>query len=554
MNIAERLRQTAISRPDQPGVIVPARPNRFWSSTARQISFVQLDRESDLVAAGLVARGIGPGKRMVLMVPPGIEFLTLVFALFKTGAVIVLIDPGMGRRSLLSCLEEAAPDGFVGVPVVQWARWFYRRQFPQAVINVTVPARRSKVLGLAADLRLPHSSPLPICPRQPTDPAAVIFTSGSTGPPKGVLYEHGMFQAQVDLLRDFYKVQPGEVDLPGFPLFALFNAAMSVTTVVPDMNPTRPADVDPRKIRHAIETYGVTQVFGSPAFWNRVGRYCEQEQVTFPQVRRALSAGGPVPEHVLRRVSQALTAPGADLQTPYGATESLPVASIAAWDVLANTIERTRRGEGTCVGRIFPQTEVRIIEITTGAISDIAQAHPLAMGEIGEIIVRSPAVSREYLLRPEATRSAKIPAGDGFWHRIGDAGYLDEEHRLWFCGRVAQVVDTASGRLFTERCEPIFNTHPHVYRSALIGRGTKPNEEPLLIVEPEPGRYPETPTARLQFAMELRELAARFPTTQSIREFEFHRSLPVDTRHNVKIQREQLKSEFARSSKTKNSD
>ncbi len=121
-----------------------------------------------------------------------------------------------------------------------------------------------------------------------TDQAAIIFTSGSTGPPKGVVYEHGMFDGQVDLIRDHYGVQPGEVDLPGFPLFALFNIAMQVTTVIPDMDPTRPANVNPLRILEAIENQGVTQAFGSPALWNRVGRYCEQHESLCLPPSRAL--------------------------------------------------------------------------------------------------------------------------------------------------------------------------------------------------------------------------------------------------------------------------
>jgi acyl-CoA synthetase (AMP-forming)/AMP-acid ligase II len=486
------------------------------------------------------------------MVRPGIEFIALTFALFRAGAIVVLIDPGMGRTNIFRCLEEVEPEGFVAIPIVQLIRWWKRREkvFRSARLNVTVGPRipglgptYSDVLKLGRD-RAPTSVTV-----AGSDSAAVIFTSGSTGPPKGVAYEHGMFGAQVDLIQRQYGIEPGEVDLPGFPLFGLFNAAMGVTTVVPDMNPTKPAQVDPVKIIRAIERHGVTQAFGSPAFWNRVGRYCDERRVTLPTIRRALSAGGPVPNHVLERMTRVLTGPGADLFTPYGATESLPAASIGAREVLSSTAIRTREGAGTCVGRPFPQTEIRIIPITEGPITEINDIADLPRGQIGEIIVRSPSITREYFRRPDATALAKITdprphPGDvrpSVWHRIGDVGYLDEEGLLWFCGRKAHIVRTRNGPMYSVCCEAIFENHPDVFRAALVGVGPENDERPVIVIEPEAGRFPESQAAEATFRSELVQLGASSPLTSSIRDVLFHRSLPVDTRHNVKIQREALK-------------
>jgi acyl-CoA synthetase (AMP-forming)/AMP-acid ligase II len=505
-----------------------------------QFTFEQLDQESDRIARGLRAWGVPVGSRLVLMVRPSLEFIALTFGLFKAGMVIVLIDPGMGKKHLLKCLEEAEPDGFVAIPIVHPVRWWHRRKFPKAIWNVSVGRRVPGTPKTYRDILGGPWTPLEIAPTLGTDPAAVIFTSGSTGPPKGVQFEHGMFDAQVRLLRDFYGIQPGEIDLPGFPPFALFNAAMGVTTVIPDMDPTRPAKVDPEKILEAIRDNGVTQSFGSPAFWNRIGRYCEQHRITLPTIRRGLSAGGPVPNHVLQRMSQVFTAPGADLHTPYGATESLPVASIGAREVLERTAPLTRIGRGTCVGRAFPEIDIRILPITEGPIESSSAVTPLPSGEIGEIVVRGPSVTREYFRRPEATHLSKIPDGNTFWHRIGDVGYLDDDGLLWFCGRKAHIVETESGRMLSVCCEAIFENHPNVYRAALIGLGSKPRQRPVIVIEPEADKYPRSLEAQTRFVFELMQLAAANPLTKEINDVLFHPSLPVDTRHNVKINREAL--------------
>ncbi len=539
-NIADRLHQSAQAWPYQKAVVFPAGKDKQGRYTYSSFTFEQLDQESDRLARGLIQLGVKPGTRMALMVRPGLEFIALTFALFKAGAVIILIDPGMGGKNIIRCLAEVEPEGFVAIPLAQLIRKLKRRSFPKARLNVTVG---KPVLTSGIDYQWLLGGdwePFEMVHRAATDPAAVIFTSGSTGPPKGVAYEHGMFWSQVDLLRDYYQIQPGEVDLPGFPLFALFNSAMGVTTVVPDMNPTRPALVDPRKLIAQIRDQGVTQAFGSPAMWNRIGRYCEQHQIKLPSLKRILSAGAPVPVHVIERMRKTFVNPETDINTPYGATESLPVASIRGREVLEETSQQTASGAGTCVGTPFPGVSIKIIAIHNEPIAAIEQAVELPPGEIGEIIVQGPMATREYFLRPEATRLAKIPDGQRFWHRMGDVGYRDAAGKLWFCGRKAHMVHTASGPMFTICCEAIFNQHPRIYRSALVGVGTKPTQKPVIIVEPEQGDFPESQSAQNQLTQELLALGQANSLTQSIETVLFHRSLPVDIRHNVKIFREKL--------------
>jgi len=534
LNVAQRLSAMAERLPDAVAVAEPA-PRGTW----RHINFRSLDEQSDRLAHGLRELGVVPGTRMALLVRPGIDFMTLVFALFKAGAVIILIDPGMGRRNLIRCLADAQPEGFVAIPLAHAVRTLLRRHFPKARIHVTV-GRRWFWGGATLDqLRAGSASRGPAALTKADDPAAIIFTSGSTGPPKGVLYTHGNFDAQVEQIRDAYGIRPGEIDLPCFPLFGLFNCAMGVTAVIPDMDASRPAAVDPAKIVAAVRHWSVTQAFGSPAVWKPVGRYCREHGIRLPSVRRVMSAGAPVPAFVLDEMKKCIHAEG-DVHTPYGATEALPVASIAASEVLGETAARTREGAGVCVGRRFPGIQWKVIRIVDGPIPTIADAIELPCGEIGELVVRGPVVTREYVTRTETNRLAKISDGADLWHRMGDAGYLDPQQRFWFCGRVSHRVLTSGGPMFTIPCEAIFNQHPDVSRSALVGIGPAGRQRPVIILEPRHARRLRDRRARETLLAEAQRLAEGNPATASIRHFLLKADFPVDVRHNAKIFREKL--------------
>lgn len=541
LNIADRLRTSAEAVPHQRAVVFPESRDSMGRVAWTHLTFQELDAEVDAIARGLISTGVRSGHRIVLMVRPSIEFIALTFAIFRTGAVCTLIDPGMGKSSVLRCLDTVDPDGFVAIRPVHIVRKLMPWRYRNSRLNIIVgPQRRS--LGcpsLAEVIALGRQSAGSLPQTRATDSAAIIFTSGSTGPPKGVLYEHGMFDAQVDLIQGQYKPESGEIDLPGFPLFALFNLAMQMTTVIPEMDPTRPAKVDPEKILEAIRSQGVSQAYGSPALWNRVGRYCEQRGLRLPTLRRVLSAGAPVPIHVLQRMTAALS-PEADIYTPYGATECLPVASIGGRTVLSETASLTAVGRGTCVGTVFDRMEVRIIATSFDVLEEIGQASTLSQGEIGEIIVRGPVATREYFRRPDATSAAKIRDGETFWHRMGDIGYLDDQGRLWFCGRKAHIVFSQTGPMYSVCCEAIFNNHPRIYRTALVGIGKKGRQTPVIVAEPEAGQFPVNAADSVTLRQELLKLASENKLTVGIRQILFHRSLPVDTRHNVKINREAL--------------
>ena len=544
--------------PSQTAVMVPQSRDASGQMKYASYTYQQLDEETDFLAAGLDQKGIGRGVKTVLMVPPSLEFFSLTFALFKVGAIPVFVDPGMGIRNLGRCLAEAQPDAFIGVTKAQIARVLFGWAKPSIRKLVTVGRRMGwggsqlrQILEIGRDRQtLPINADHRWQPpeNQEHETAAILFTSGSTGVPKGAVYSHSNFTAQVAALKERFGIQPGEVDLCTFPLFALFAPALGMTAVIPRMDFTKPARVDPREIVEPMLRVGVNNVFGSPALLNRVGRDWKPESKTeapsgFPSLKRVLSAGAPVSPSILERFSKWLPA---DVQifTPYGATESLPVAVIGSHEILRETQSLTAQGAGTCVGRPVDSIRVEIIRITDEPVSEWHNELRMPPGEIGEIIVSGPMVTREYFHRPDLTSLAKIrdPATGGIWHRMGDVGYFDQQGRLWFCGRKSHRVITAKWTYFTEPVEGIFNSHPAVFRTALVGMKRKGLTEPVLCVEREKRQSTvgERWLSDSELAAELLNLGARFELTRPIQTIRFHPNFPVDIRHNSKIFREKL--------------
>ncbi len=311
------------------------------------------------------------------------------------------------------------------------------------------------------------------------------------------------------------------------------------------MDPTRPADVDPRRVVEAIEQWEADQAFGSPALWNTVSRWCVAEGVQMPTLRRVLSAGAPVPVEVMQRLREVIH-PEGEIFTPYGATESLPIASIESREVLEETAAASQQGAGTCVGTPFESIRWQVIAIDDGPLDTVDQTRPLPTGEIGELMVRGPVVTRRYATRPDQNGLHKVRDGKQIWHRMGDVGYLDASNRFWFCGRKAHRVRTPQGTLYTIPCEAIFNQHQDVYRTALLGLGEVGAQRPLVVVEPHASARPQGEAGRERLAAELRSLGKRYGHTESIEAFHIYRGrLPVDIRHNSKIFREQLAVEMA---------
>jgi acyl-CoA synthetase (AMP-forming)/AMP-acid ligase II len=542
-NIARHLGLMAAAQPDTAALKIPRGRTRSGDIDYLTLTFAELAAEVAAWQTRLTTAGVRSGDRTLVMVRQGLPLIASAFALFSLGAVPVVIDPGMGLKNFLTCVARSHPRALVGIPAASLVSRIFFRAF--ATVKVRVPASGYLTARLTLPSLQPSTFNLQLVNSAAADLAAVLFTSGSTGAPKGVCYEHGHFDAQVRLIRDTYNIQPGEIDLPLLPIFALFNPALGMTTIVPEIDPRRPAALDPAAIVQAIRQENVTTSFGSPTLWQKIGAHCLAENITLPTVRRVLCAGAPVPAALW--TSSRTFLPNGQLHSPYGATESLPLATISASEI-ENLKSKIENPLGACVGRPVREIDIKIIAPTDTPIATLSDIRELPSGEIGEIIATGPVVTKSYDALPAATALAKISAPSSqlstlssqlggvpaaIWHRLGDCGYRDADGRLWFCGRKVERVTTAQGILYTEPCERVFRAHPRATRCALIGLGSAPNQLPAIVVETAVRNSSE---ARA-LTRELRSLALAQPHTAAIKRFFFHPKFPVDVRHNAKIHR-----------------
>ncbi|MDR1036818.1 MAG: AMP-binding protein [Deltaproteobacteria bacterium] len=532
-NTGDLLTMAASDRPELVAVDSPVFPDIRGGT---RMTLAELDRASQVVASALTEEGFDPGDRAVLAVGQGPDFHVLVYALFKCGVIPVIVDPGMGFRRAMSCLADARPQGLVGGWKAHSASLLFAASFRGLRKRVNVGPSLGWGGASYAAMRERPGPPRPTLETREDDPAAILFTSGSTGPAKGVVYTHAMFRAQVESIRDSFGLEEGGTELVTFPLFGLFCPVLKLTAAIADMDPRRPGNADPRKIVSSIARHGADSLFASPALLANLAAHLRERGQTLPGMRTVICAGAPVRPQVAHAMKSVLP-PDARLFTPYGATEGMPLTAVEAREI-AEARGMSEQGFGICVGRPVAGCDVRVIAVSDRPVNSFSEREILPQGEVGELVARGPVVAESYFDMPQADALAMTLGPDGLpWRRMGDAGWRDGGGRIWFCGRKAQRVTTEDGPLFTVPCESVFNNHPLVRRSALVGIGEPGHMHPVAVIEPE-GKLSRARWKAL--VRELATLAKSNPRTKGISAFLRKDSFPVDARHNAKIAREKL--------------
>jgi len=468
---------------------------------------------------------------VALLVPPSIELTVALYSVWQAGGVIVVVDKGLGLRGMGRALRSARIDHLIADTAGLLAAG------PMRVPGTRIATREvSAVLRRLA--RVEHTMPALAgtghglqCPAEggPDDEAAVVFTSGATGPAKGVLYRHRQIRAQLELIRDTYRVTADDRIVAAFAPFALYGPALGVPSAVPATDVTKPGTLTAAALGDAAAAIDATVVFASPAALANVlataGDLSGKQRAALGRVRLLMSAGAPVPAELLRRLTAVL--PNAEMHTPYGMTEGLPLC-----DISLPEIEAAGSGDGVCVGRPLPGVEVLIGPLDAAGLPGTALTADV--GVSGEIWVRAEHLKDRYDTLWALERAAAVHPG---WHRTGDVGALDAQGRLWVQGRTVHVVSTAAGpvtpvgieqrvqrRLADDSGATSPGGRPGV---AVVGVGPAGTQQLVVVLAGTGG-----PLAPLHIADAARAAAGRNVAAVLVR-----KSLPVDIRHNSKVDR-----------------
>jgi acyl-CoA synthetase (AMP-forming)/AMP-acid ligase II len=536
-NFAATLRSRAQAEPGQTALVEPAGQGGVAAGW-RRTTFGELDGLADRYAIGLTRAGVRAGDRVLYLLRPCAEGYAVFYALLRLGAIPAFIDPRMSLPRLLACVEAIRPRVVVAVPALLALRLVAQRAFAAVEVFITSGPRW---LWSGRNLRqcLAESGTFAPAPVTPETECYLPFTSGSTGLAKGVYYTHGMVRGQAALVREVCGWREGMRVVMCYAPFVPFALADGLTVILPRMDFSRPAAADPRRIAEAVTAHRAEYAFASPIVWMNLACHGERARVTLPTLQHAIAAGAPVPARLHSRLV-AMLHPEGRLHTPYGATEAMPLTTTDT-HALAETWEASRSGYGTCIGRPLPGIQLQVIRVTDDPIPSWSDDLRVPQGTIGEIVVEGDVVSPAYPDLPEETNRAKIRCGGRVLHRTGDLGRVDPQGRVWFCGRKSHRIDTRDGMLASVSLENIYNEHPGVFRSAVVGVGPAGAQTPVGCVELEAG-VGFSP----RLVAELTSLADATPFQGRITRFLPHRGFPVDPRHNSKIRREELAAWAAR--------
>lgn len=558
-NLADIVLRVAREDPDRIAVIDLDGWEGYGTRRYQRHTYAELSADVESVAVGLREMGIAELTRIVCMSPPSYETCVMGVALTRVGAFSIWIDPAVGYRNVAERLSRVQPEAFLGNALAHLGRITFGwgpRDLRKLVLTESPLLPGGRIItgfppfpGARSIRSLRKHAPAdPQPPRVgPDDPCAVLYTTGSTGPAKPSLYLHRNFCQLFRNAHHSWRWDPDHevpVDMAVFPAFLFIPISAGGTMVVPPIDFARqgPAQVDSAALIQVINDCKVGSFFAAPILIENLASEALARNLTMPSLKRVIGAGAPISGPV-EKMMNAVMAPDGEVAANYGATEAMPSTEIGSREHLDGVWNLTEQGAGVCVGYALPGVELKIIDIVDGPIDSIAETSELPTGQVGEILVRGRHVSPEYYLDPESTHKNKVPDSQGDWHRFGDVGYLDAQDKLWVCGRVSQRVKAATGNLFPLQVEPLFDAHPKVRRSGLVGVPTPAGDLPVLCVEVEPD-VGKNELAGLH--QELLERAAASEMANKIHAILFNRRLPVDPRHNSKIERPKLATWAAR--------
>lgn len=426
-----------------------------------RMTYAELARLSDRLAAQFVDAGCEPGDRIGLLVPKRPSAIVAMHAALKAGCAYVPLDAESPPQRLARIVASAEPRLLLAVPEASDRLdalaetgslppvWSVEEEAVEGERVVSVRTRREwDVEADAPNVRVGEE-----------DPAHLLFTSGSTGQPKGVVITHGNVTAFIEwAVREFGTRAsdrisghpPLHFDLSTFDIYATFSAGAELHLVPPTLS------VDPRGLAAFIRDAELTQWFSVPSVLTYMAKFDVVAEGDFPALERLLWCGEVLPTPVLAHWMRRL--PHVRFTNLYGPTE----ATIASSHY---TMPAVPQDETVPVPIGVPCDGEELLVLDE-------QLAPVSAGEIGDLYLAGVGLSPGYWRDEEKTRAAFLPDPrdpDARIYRTGDLARVDEEGLVHFLGRADSQIKSRGYRIELGEIESAFNAIAGVRECAVVG-------------------------------------------------------------------------------------
>jgi len=504
-------------------------------------------------------KGWQAGDRVVVILKPSKELYAIAMSLFSLGIIAVFIDTGMGRKKIQMAVRDSNAKAIISMQALVKLFWLVPALWPLQRFAIdgsglgyrNILDQVGKVIFDSGD-QLPA---LTAMQRSNSDHGLISFTSGSTGRPKGADRTHFSLIQQHLAIRDHWQDAEDDIDCPCFPVMVLHNLSCGMTTIMPKVDLAQPSEVNAGIVIEQLRHHKITRLSGAPAYINKLVDHLAQQDINHQTVKEVTSlvvGGATVSRALAEKIRSAF--PNADARIVYGSTEAEPISDVSIEEYLLEApIEAARDQQvGYLVGHIASQVELLISEFSdlekdrhaAGALITEEDVVERICGaeQVGEILVSGNHVLKQYIDNPLANQENKIRRDNveetkAVWHRTGDCGYRDKEGRLWLTGRIKDVINVNNHTFQPYPVEQKLDRIVDVARSAIL------NYENVIYIFIQ-RESSSLDTERLQQAV-LESVSCAFsPFGINCIQYVDVNKIPVDGRHNSKIDRPKLRLEL----------